>query len=164
MNVLSGKLPGWSVGVLLSLLASAATAETPEVDAAAITLSTEAQISLIPLVDETLAESGTVTVQPRDDGSPEGALSEALPPHCLMSVYVSLGGEQAEFEAGKMVCVTEDRRILELLPDADIEALGECESADGAACGRFVIRADEPGRLSLRSEGQLMPQPRNVEN
>lgn len=159
-----GKSFGWSVGVMLSVLASSALAETDGAVDEAITLTPEVKISLVPLVGETLTESGTVTVQPQDEGSPDGALSEALPRHCLMSVRVTLGGDEADLEAGKMICVTEDRRILELIPDAEIQGLGECESADGAACGRFVVSAGQPGSLLLLSEGRLVPQPRNETN
>lgn len=154
----------WSVGMLMLVLAGAAVAETEGSGEAAIALSETAKIRLVPLVDQTLTESGTVTVQPEDDGSPDGALSEALPRHCLMSVRVSLGGDEAQLEAGKMVCVTEDRRILELMPEATIEGLGECQASGGADCGRFVISAQQPGTLSLQTAGRLVPQPRNEQN
>lgn len=155
---------GWSVGVLMSVFVGVALAESVENENVAIVLSPEARISLVPLVDQTLTESGTVTVQPQDDGSPAGALSEALPRHCLMSVRVSLGGDEADLEAGKMVCVTEDRRILELMPEAEIEGLGQCMPSDGMTCGRFVIRAEQPGTLALQAVGHLVPQPRNELN
>lgn len=159
-----GKSFGWSVAVLMSVVAGSAMAETDASGEAAITLSPQARISLVPLMDQTLTESGTVTVQPQDDGSPDGALSEALPRHCLMSVRVTLGADQAGLEAGKMVCVTEDRRILELTPAASIEGLGECQSSGGVACGRYVISTEQSGTLSLQMAGRLMPQPRNEQN
>ncbi len=159
-----GKSLGWSVAVLISVLAGSAMAETGGSGDDTISLSMDANIRLVPLMDQTLTESGTVTVQPEDDGSPDEALSEALPRHCLMSVRVSLGGEQAELAAGKMVCVTEDRRILELMPVATIQGLGECQPSGGADCGRYVISADQPGTLSFERAGRLVPQPRNEQN
>lgn len=159
-----GKSLGWSVAVLMSVLAGSAMAESGQSESAAIVLSPEARISLVPLMDQTLTESGTVTVQPQDNDSPEGALSEAMPRHCLMSVRVTLGSEQASLEAGKMVCVTEDRRILELTPAATIEDLGECQPSGGVACGRYVISAEQSGTLVLQAAGRLVPQPRNEAN
>ncbi|WP_028671477.1 hypothetical protein [Saccharospirillum impatiens] len=155
---------GCSVAVLMSLMAGSAIAEMDESASATISLSEAATLQLVPLMDQTLTESGTVTVQPGDAGSPQGALSEALPGHCLMSVQVTLGGEQIGLEAGKMVCVTDDRRILELIPEATIAGLGECQPSGGAACGRFVISVDQPGTLSMQSAGRLAPQPRNDQN
>lgn len=159
-----GKSLGWSVAVWMSVLAGSAMAESNGGEDAAIVLSPEAKISLVPLMDQTLTESTTVTVQPQDNGSPEGALSEAMPRHCLMSVRVTLGAEQADLEAGKMVCVTEDRRILELTPAAAIQGLGECQPSGGAACGRYVISTGQSGTLALQSAGRLVPQPRNEQN
>lgn len=164
MRVSYGKSLGLSVAVLVAVLAGSAVAETDGSGDGTISLSADANILLVPLMDQTLTESGTVTVHPEDDGSPDGALSEALPRHCLMSVRVTLGGEQAVLEAGKMVCVTEDRRILELMPEATIEGLGECQPSGGADCGRYVITGDQPGTLSLERTGRLVPQPRNEQN
>lgn len=164
MRVPYGKSLVWSVALLFAVLAGSAMAETDGSGDEAISLSAQAKIRLVPLMDQTLAESATVTVQPEDDGSPDGALSEALPRHCLMSVRVTLGGEQAELEAGKMVCVTEDRRILELMPEATIQGLGVCQSAGGSACGRYVISVEQPGTLSLERAARLVPQPRNEQN
>jgi hypothetical protein len=155
---------GWPIGVLMVVFAGLAAAEPVDTGDDAITISTGARISLVPLTDETLTESGTITVQPRDNGSPDGALSEALPRHCLMSVQVTLGTGQAALQAGKMVCVTDDRRILELIPRARVQDLGECQQSGGSACARYVIDTAQTGTLVLESEGRLAPQPRNMEN
>jgi hypothetical protein len=154
----------WPVGLLMVVFAGMSAAESVENGDDSITISTDARISLIPLTDETLTETGTVTVQPQDDGSPDGALSEALPRHCLMSVQITLGAEQAELQAGKMVCVTDDRRILELTPSAEVRGLGECQASGSTACARYVIATAKAGTLVLQSEGRLTPQPRNMEN
>jgi len=155
---------GWSVVLLAGLLAGMAGAESGDNGDQAITISTDARLSLLPLTDVTLTESGTITVQPRAENSPAGALSEALPRHCLMSVQVTLEADQAELMAGKMVCVTEDRRILEFTPRPETLELGQCQASQGSACSRYVIAVDQPGTLVLETEGRLTPQPRNMEN
>lgn len=154
------KLPlGLTLGLALVLSAPAALAEDQS-----ITLSTDARIGLVPLSDQTLTESETITVQPRDLGSPDGALSEPLPRHCLLSVDVDLTPDGVVLNPGKMICITEDRRILEGVPEAGIEALGECQSSGDATCDRYRIEAGQTGRLELRSETLLSPQPRNELN
>lgn len=157
-------LYGWPVALLLVVFAGTAVAEPVENADETISLSTDARINLVPLANETLTESGTVTVQPRDNGSPEGALSEALPRHCLMSVQVTLEAGQVKLQAGKMVCVTQDRRILELTPNATVQGLGECQPSGDNACARYVIATDQSGTLELEAEGRLTPQPRNMGN
>lgn len=120
-----------------------------------------AQLRLVPLADQTLTESTTVSVQPQDAGSPAGAMSEPLPEYCLLSVQVTLGSGQAELAPGKMVCITEDRRVLEAQPKANITGLGECQ---GTACGRYRLSTERSGTLSLTEPLIFTLQPRNMSN
>lgn len=147
---------GLSLSVILATLAAPAVAEE-----AAIHIATNANLEVTALTEQTLTETTTVTVQPRDAGSPEGALSEAWPTHCLLSVTVSLTGGEAELSPGKLICITEDRRILESQLEATIEGFGRCQDVDGNACGRFRIDSGDTGRLILQSPATLTLQPRN---
>ena len=147
---------GLSLSVILATLAAPAVAEE-----ASIQIDTNAQLEITALIEQTLTETTTVTVQPRDAGSPEGALSEAWPTHCLLSVTVSLADGRAELSPGKLICITEDRRILESQLNAVIDGFGDCRAADGNACARYRIDSGETGRLILQSPATLTPQPRN---
>ncbi|GGX38352.1 hypothetical protein [Saccharospirillum salsuginis] len=147
---------GLSLSVILATLAAPAMAEE-----AAIQVATNAQLEIAALTEQTLSETTTVTVQPRDAGSPEGALSESWPTHCLLSVTVSLAEGEAELAPGKLVCITEDRRILESQLDAVVEGFGRCQASDGNACARYRIESGDTGRLILQSPATLTPQPRN---
>lgn len=147
---------GLSLTCVLAALATPVLAEE-----AAIRIDTDANLSIAALTEQTLTETTTVTVQPRDAGSPDGALSEAWPPHCLLSVTVTLAEGRAELTPGKMICITEDRRILESRLDASIEDFGACQAVEGNDCARYRIDSGETGRLILRSPAALTPQPRN---
>jgi hypothetical protein len=155
----SGLLVAWLTGLLLLLVPASLLAED-----AAITVTPEARISLFPLTGQTLTDSATVTVQPRDAGSPGGAFSEALPKHCLMSVTVTLGADEADLRAGKMICITEDRRVFELTPTATISDLGLCQAAGGAACGRYVVGPEQPGLMVLTVTEKMTLQARSDQN
>lgn len=146
--------PGLILSLFISCVSFSALAEQP-----VLTVQPEAELVLLPLADQTLTESTTVTVQPRDAGSPAGALSEPLPSHCLLSVHVALGGGQAELSPGKMICITDDHRILEAQVQADINELGECQ---GSGCGRYRLSAGQNGQLRLTAPVEFQLQPRNL--
>lgn len=148
------------LGLALSIILSAATAPAVA-ENHTITISPEARIGLQPLLDQTLTGADTLTVKPLDMGSPEGALSQPLPDHCLMSVTVELGGGDPVLRPGKMVCISENHVPLEGQVDAQIEALGTCQDE---ACSRYIINSETKGRLNLGSELTLSPQPRNEQN
>jgi len=147
---------GLSLSVILATLAVSAVAEE-----AAIQIATNAELNITALTEQTLTESTTVTVQPRDAGSPEGALSEPWPTHCLLSVTVSLSEGEAELSPGKLICITEDRRILESQLDVVIEGFGRCQAVDGNPCARYRIDSGDTGQLILQSPATLTLQPRN---
>jgi hypothetical protein len=141
----SGLLVAWLTGLLLLLVPASLLAED-----AAITVTPEARISLFPLTGQTLTDSATVTVQPRDAGSPGGALT--------------LGADEADLRAGKMICITEDRRVFELTPTATISDLGLCQAAGGAACGRYVVGPEQPGLMVLTVTEKMTLQARSDQN
>lgn len=147
---------GLSLSFVLAALATPVLAES-----AAIQIAPEANLEIHALTSQTLTETATVTVQPQDAGSPEGALSEAWPANCLLSVTVTLASGQADLSPGKLICITKDRRILESQLDAGIESFGECQSIEGNACARYRIQQGDTGRLLLDAPAQLTPQPRN---
>lgn len=148
------------LGLAFSIVLTAATAPVIA-ENHSITISPEARIGLQPLLDQTLTGTDTLTVKPLDMGSPEGALNQPLPEHCLMSVTVELNGSDPVLRPGKIVCINEDHVPLEGQADAQIEALGTCQDE---ACNRYIIRSETKGRLNLNSELTLSPQPRNEQN
>jgi len=150
------------LGLILSLLfcAIATPALAEEV---VLTVQPQARLQLSPLVDQTLTETTTVTVHPQDAGSPESALSEPLPDYCLLSVEVALGQSEPVLTPGKIICITEDHRILEAQPQAEIVNLGECQS-DTGGCGRYRLSADQVGELQLSAPMEFSLQPRNMNN
>ncbi|MFG1498218.1 hypothetical protein ABMA57_16410 [Saccharospirillum sp. HFRX-1] len=150
------------LGLILSLLCCAIT--TPVLAAEVVlTVQPQARLQLSPLVDQTLTETTTVTVHPEDAGSPEGALSEPLPDYCLLSVEVDLGQSGAVLTPGKMICITEDHRILEAQPQAEIVDLGECQNENGS-CGRYRLSTEQVGELRLSAPMEFSLQPRNMNN
>lgn len=150
---------GLTLSFVLGVLVQPALAEDPTIN-----ISTEARFELVALAEQTLTESETVTVQPRDAGSPEGALSEEWPKHCLLSVNVTLAKGEAGLTPGKLICITGDHRILEAMLDATISNFGECQAVEGNDCARYRIEAGETGQLVLESPAQLTLQPRNELN
>lgn len=150
---------GLALALVLSTVAAPAIAEKHT-----ITIAPRASIGLVPLNDRTLTETATITVKPYDLGSPEGAFSSPLPEHCLMSVTVELDGEKVVLQPGKVICISDQRVPLEAIPDGEIEALGSCREDGSQGCARYVLRAEELGRLKLRSTAVLEPQPRNEQN
>lgn len=150
------------LGLMLSLLScfSLAPVWAEEV---VLTVQPQARLQLLPLADQTLTETGTVTVHPQDAGSPEGALSEPLPEYCLLSIQVGLGGAQAQLAPGKMICITEDHRILEAMPQAEVVGLGECLGNSGQ-CSRYRLTTERLGQLRLQAPLEFTLQPRNLSN
>lgn len=128
-----------------------------------LTVQPQARLQLTPLADQTLTETTTVTVHPQDAGSPEGAFSEPLPEYCLLSVQVSLGQAEPVLSPGKMICITDDHRILEAQPQADVLGLGECQNATGA-CGRYRLTTEQVGQLQLTAPLEFRLQPRSLNN
>lgn len=150
------------LGLILSLLCCAI-ASPVLAEEVVLTVQPQARLQLSPLADQTLTETTTVTVHPQDSGSPEGALSEPLPDYCLLSVQVELDQAEAVLTPGKMICITEDHRILEAQPQAEIVNLGECRSETGA-CGRYRLSTDQVGELRLSAPMEFRLQPRNMSN
>ena len=150
------------LGLILSLLFCAIT--TPVLaEEVVLTVQPQARVQLTPLADQTLTETTTVTVHPQDAGSPEGAMSEPLPDYCLLSVQVNLDQAEAVLTPGKMICITDDHRILEAQPQAEIVSLGECQSETGA-CGRYRLSTEQVGELQLSAPMEFSLQPRNLNN
>lgn len=150
---------GLTLSFVLGTLVQPALAEDPAID-----ISTNAKFELVALTDQTLTESATLTVQPRDAGSPEDALSEDWPSHCLLSVNVTLTEGGAALNPGKLICITEDHRILEAMLDAAIEEFGACVAVEGNDCARYRVESGETGRLVLNAPAKLTLQPRNELN
>ncbi|PTY36121.1 hypothetical protein BGP77_02040 [Saccharospirillum sp. MSK14-1] len=150
------------LGLILSVLFFAVSAPVLAEDVV-LTVQPEAQLQLLPLADLTLTETTTVTVHPQDAGSPEGSMSEPLPEYCLLSVQISLDQADAVLTPGKMICITDDHRILEAQPEGEIVNLGECQGESGT-CGRYRLTTQRMGQLQLQTPMEFRLQPRNMSN
>jgi hypothetical protein len=120
-----------------------------------LTVPENSVLTLQPLLAQRISEPTEVTVQPR-------AASDEMnwPDHCLLSLTLTPGAAMA-IEPGKMVCITEQRQIIEAVPEGDFE-LGDCVADGDQPCATVELDPENPGTVTLTAPLQLTLQPRNV--
>ena len=123
-----------------------------------ITISSGTQFEVSVIVDTEVkpGEMTEIVLDPKAVDS--GQLSEPLPSYCLLNASSDIQNNHLTLDAGKMVCVTDDKRILEAQLSGSIETDRECDSCSAltlSAGDTFALKIDKDAvlELQLRADG-----------
>ena len=123
-----------------------------------ITISSGTQFEVSVIVDTEVkpGEKTEVVLDPKTVDT--GQLSEPLPSYCLLNATSGIKDKHLSLEAGKMVCVTDDKRILETQLLGTIETDQECDNCDALtlpAGDTFALKIENSAvlELQLRADG-----------
>lgn len=108
------------------------------------------------LFDQTLNETGNVTVKPLLSSTATGDVDVLN--QCLWSVTVELNSSQPTLKPGKMICVGPQQEVLETVPQGSIAAFGECTDS---ACTGWRVTGDSTIEMTLSAPLAFTLQPRN---
>jgi hypothetical protein len=114
------------------------------------------EITAHSLFDQQIEQSGLVTVKPEIFSEAQGD-TQALE-QCLWSVLVTLDSGQANFAAGKMICIGPRQEVLEAIPVGKVNLQGQC--ADNS-CSVYNVTADSLVTMTLTAPIEFSVQPRN---
>ncbi|MFQ3229285.1 hypothetical protein [Reinekea sp.] len=114
------------------------------------------EITAHALFDQQIEQSGLITVKPEVFSEAKGDI-QALE-QCLWSVLVTLDAGQANFSAGKMICIGPEQEVLETIPMGEVALQGQCADT---SCSVYNVTVDSLVTMSLTAPIEFTVQPRN---
>lgn len=137
----------------LSLFLLVATLSQAE-DRPTILISQQAQLQAELIID---SEIGTESVQlvMNPVALSENGLSESLPQFCLLNVQGRIEAGEVKLQPGKLVCVADDKRILETVIKGELTGAPGCN-----ACRSLAIKSGTSFGLILSEDVELTLQKR----
>ncbi|WP_428239758.1 hypothetical protein [Gynuella sp.] len=129
----------------LMLLSMGAVAEKKPITIAS---GTQFEVSVVVDTEVNPDQQTEVVLDPKAVDS--GKLSEPLPSYCLLNTTSIVNDKHLALQAGKMVCVTDDKRILEAQLSGTVDTGLNCDS-----CTDLKLSAGETFTLQIDSEATL---------
>lgn len=114
------------------------------------------QLNAETLFEQTLTESGVVTVKPQIPTSATGDIR--VLDQCLWSVKIELGQQEPVLAPGKMICVGPNQEVLETIPQGVVASFGNCVDN---SCSSWTVDGNVLVDMQLSSPLAFTLQPRN---
>lgn len=123
-----------------------------------IQISPQATLSVQIILDTSVSD-GDIQMVLKPKAEPSQYLSEPLPEYCLLNAVASAEGKKIEIIPGALVCVTEDKRILDGQVVGHVTGLpicNDCKQFRLIAGEEYDLVLNEPLELKLqiRADGQ----------